>query len=215
MTALMAMPFGYVGIEHVSISFAAPYARAPLGLWSKRVVTFPFGHTISFHFSRSTLTLRCTPHVGMYMYRGTPREGHRFDPTFNQHRQQPRSELALPSLHFALHAHAPLGSSRAPAQCMSRVHVHPTTISATNDPTPTVVTAAHFTCKHVCTRTMSNQNQNVCVARTALQSSDHHCASPPLQIMLGVPAHTQPFVCFLRVFNVLICLFGRSSRCPR
>jgi hypothetical protein len=33
-TALMTMPFGYVGIEHVSIRFTAAHARVPLGSWS-------------------------------------------------------------------------------------------------------------------------------------------------------------------------------------
>jgi hypothetical protein len=33
-TALMTMPSRYVGIEHVSIRFTAPHARAPLGSWS-------------------------------------------------------------------------------------------------------------------------------------------------------------------------------------
>ena len=33
-TAPMTMPFGYVGIEHVSIRFTVHHARAPLGSWS-------------------------------------------------------------------------------------------------------------------------------------------------------------------------------------
>jgi len=35
-TALTTVPFGHVGIEHVSIRFTDPHARAPLGSWRVR-----------------------------------------------------------------------------------------------------------------------------------------------------------------------------------
>jgi hypothetical protein len=63
----MAMPFVYVGIEHVSIRFTSPHARAPLGswsTWSPRLVIVCWN---SFHLLPP---LRCTPtcHVGMYLW---------------------------------------------------------------------------------------------------------------------------------------------------
>jgi hypothetical protein len=70
MTALMTMPFGYVGIEHVSICFTVPRARAPLRSW---LTWSPHLH-VENHFIFFPPLLCATPptwHIGTY--RGTLR----------------------------------------------------------------------------------------------------------------------------------------------
>jgi hypothetical protein len=109
-TALMTMPFVYVGIEHVSIRFTAPHARAPLGSWSTspRLGHPAWSSLVETHFIFSPL--RCTPPLANKCTAGrTPlRPG--AQPAVNN-----QGQSACFDVHRALHARDPLVSSRASA----------------------------------------------------------------------------------------------------
>jgi hypothetical protein len=97
----MTMPFGHVGIEHVSICFTAPHARGPLGswsTWSPLLVDHHMLKLISIFSPLSSPTCRVGAHV--------PREGHRFDLALNQ--QSSTKVRACFAVYRALHAYAPL-----------------------------------------------------------------------------------------------------------